>query len=124
MLHMNTLLTISRLADRGGRFGRGHGAPWMGLIVVLATVALVAGLVMWLVRRRGGTPVPATSSTSAAQAIVAERLARGEIGADEYHSLLATLRGETRVAAAPAAGPSVGADTSPADDTAATASES
>lgn len=118
MLHMNTLLTISRLADRGGRFGRGHGAPWMGLIVVLATVALVAGLVMWLLRRRGGTPVPATSSTSAAQAIVAERLARGEIGADEYHSLLATLRGE--VAAAPAAEPA----SAVADDTAPGTSES
>jgi uncharacterized membrane protein len=120
MLHMNTLLTISRLADRGGRFGRGHGAPWMGLIVVLATVALVASLVMWLLRRRGGTPVPATSSTSAAQAIVAERLARGEIGADEYHSLLATLRGEVLVAAAPAAEPASAA----ADDTAPSTSES
>jgi hypothetical protein len=121
---MNTLLTISHLADRGHRFGRGHGAPWIGLLIVVATAALVAGLVMWLLRRRGPVAVSAASSTAAAQAIVAERLARGEIGSDEYHSLLATLRGETLVAAAPAAEPSVDADTSPADDTAATASES
>jgi uncharacterized membrane protein len=93
---MNTLLT--HLADRGGRFGRHGGAPWLSLVVVLLVAAAVAALVMWLLRRRGGQ-LPTASSTSAAQAIVAERLARGEIGPDEYHSLLATLRGETPVAA-------------------------
>lgn len=95
--------TLNLLADRGGRFGRHGGAPWLSLLAVLLVAAAVAALVMWLLRRRGGQ-LPEASSTSAAQAIVAERLARGEIGPDEYHSLLATLRGESLVtAAAPAA---------------------
>ncbi len=84
-----------------GRGGREHSA-WLMLIPIgLALVA--AGLIAWLLLRRrsagaGGTAAPALASTTAgAEAILAERLARGEIAPDEYHHLLAVLR-------APAAG--------------------
>lgn len=96
---MNNTLTV--LADRGERFGRHGGAPWLGLIAVLLIGAAVAALVMWLLRGRGraaATPV-AAAPTASAEVILAERLARSEIDPTEYRGLLAALRGETPVAA-------------------------
>jgi putative membrane protein len=113
---MNTLLT--HLADRGGRFGRHGGAPWLSLIVVLLVGAAVAALVMWLLRNRGASAAAplAASHTASAESILAERLARSEIDPDEYRRLLAALRGE-----APAP---VTAAATPADDSAEPTTES
>lgn len=81
--------------------------PFFGVLMMVLCLAAVAAVV-WLVASRRpqhhppmppGPPAawPATppdaSPTAAAEAILAERLARGEIPAEEYTSLLATLRG-------------------------------
>lgn len=109
---------ISTLIAAGGRFGRMHDRgfhPFLGLLSMVALGALV-GLVVWLViRRRPVAPPPsapfvaatpgsvAVSPTAAAEAILAERLARGEIDTDDYRARLDALRG-AGVSAAPPAG--------------------
>lgn len=86
--------------------------PFFGLLTMLLCLGAVAA-VLWLVMARRphhqppvppGAPAPhyagpgawaasPVSPTANAEAILAERLARGEIPAEEYTSLLATLRG-------------------------------
>ena len=98
-------------ADRGGDWGyRGGGRHWWGvggMLLLLALVAATAALAMLLVNRRvptaasavGGAPVPPPVSPTpgplaGAEAILAERLARGEIGPDDYRASVAALRGQ------------------------------
>ncbi len=82
------------LAAGGGGDGRGFGRHHRDEdIVVLLPLALligfaIAAIVMW--RRRSG--VGPTTQTLNAQAILAERLARGEITPDEYRAAIAVLR--------------------------------
>lgn len=95
-------------ADRGGDWGyRGGGRHWWGvggLLLMLALVAATVALTMLLVNRRvpttasavGGAPVPppVPGPLAGAEAILAERLARGEIGPDDYRASVAALRGQ------------------------------
>lgn len=102
-------------ADRGGDWGyRGGGRHWWGvggLLLMLALVAATVALTMLLVGRRSpvgagpgapavgstvaGAPVPppAPGPLAGAESILAERLARGEIGPDDYRASVAALRG-------------------------------
>jgi uncharacterized membrane protein len=85
------------------RWNDGGYHPWLGLVMMLA-VALAIGLAVWLLlnRRAHLTAVPpappvsplaaAPSPTAAAEAILAERLARSEITPDDYRSMIAALR--------------------------------
>jgi uncharacterized membrane protein len=104
-----TVMAEGRDWPNGGmRDGRGH-RPFLGGILVMAVLAAVIGLVVWLlVRRRPavavaglGTvaPAPFVSPTASAETILAERLARSEINPDEYRSTLAALRESTATAA-------------------------
>lgn len=73
--------------------------PWFAMVIMIVLVVGAAALVAWaLTRGRGvhhaapAAPV-AQSPTAHAEAILAERLARGEINPDDYRSLLTALRG-------------------------------
>ena len=102
-----TLVTGLAFADDhgfGGGFGGGFGRHRRGegmfllfpLLLLLAVVALVA--VLWKGRHPGAfspppPPVgPPPSPTLNAQAILADRLARGEISPDDYRAAIAVLR--------------------------------
>ncbi len=90
------------LAQEGpGRGFRGHGRGrhWIGALFMVAALAAVVALTWVLARHRSTsaaptTPAPAAppSPTAAAEAILAERLARGEIGPDDYRAALSALR--------------------------------
>lgn len=76
----------------GDRSGDRH---WVGMVVMALIVAGVVALIIWALRRGRSQQVAAVaapSPTAAAQAILAERLARGEVSPDDYRSLLAVLR--------------------------------
>jgi putative membrane protein len=77
-----------------GRFGDGGGAHPLGLIILLILIALVVAGVVYLVRRLsapGGDAKGADPNTSA-EAILAERFARGEIDEADYVSRRNALR--------------------------------
>ena len=86
-----------------GGGGRGRGMhrdgdhPGVFLLVIIAAIA-AAVLITWLIARRSPATaavgsIPPPSPTASAEAILAERLARSEIGPDDYRSLLCALRG-------------------------------
>ncbi len=74
----------------------GWGYAWMGIGMVAFWGLLIAGFVL-LVRSAaqpyGGRPP--TSQAPAAEQLLAERFARGEIDREEYVSQLEILRGHT-----------------------------
>lgn len=84
-------------ADDGGRGMRPFDGdrrhhPWFMLVCLLVVLA-VGGLVWWLIarsRRRNAALAPVRH----AETILAERLARGEITADEYRASLQVLRSD------------------------------
>jgi uncharacterized membrane protein len=93
----------ARVGPFGGRVGGGHpGVRLLGFLFVLAVVALVVVGVVAAVRSLSHRPLHdgavgppslrGSSPTAAAEQILAERLARGEIDADEYRTRLDALR--------------------------------
>ena len=89
------------------------GSGWSagGYVVMLLAVLVVIGLVVWgfatLARSTDGAPDGSTVARSrlSPRDILAERLAKGEIGNDEYLSRLKTL--ETGESKAPASATTV-----------------
>lgn len=83
--------------------GRSGGHPWVGVLCMALLVGGLVALLVWaLGRGRHGHPVhsaPVASPTANAEAILAERLARGEVTPEDYRLLLAALRGEPSPAA-------------------------
>ncbi|KRE30985.1 SHOCT domain-containing protein [Agromyces sp. Soil535] len=79
----------------------GFGAWWMWIPGLLFTLLIVGGvivLIVLLVRSTGASARPGTSTTApgqphedSARRILEERLARGEITADEFRELITTL---------------------------------
>ena len=66
---------------------------FLPMIVLIGVVALA--IVLWRGRSPAATSVaapPAVSPTHNAQAILADRLARGEISPDDYRASVAVLR--------------------------------
>lgn len=61
------------------------------LLVMLVFWALIAALVVWVVRTSRGPHLP-TGLPSNPEQILAERLARGEIEVAEYETRLAALK--------------------------------
>ena len=81
---------LAQMMDRGDMGGTGWGWWIVGLVMMVALIALVVVLVM-----RTSTPqhAPETPRRTTAEELLAERLARGEIDADEYRQRLTALRG-------------------------------
>ncbi|MFZ4756279.1 MAG: hypothetical protein ACOYL4_09755, partial [Miltoncostaeaceae bacterium] len=72
-----------------------HWVGWMTipiLIFVLVGVALAAYAV-WTLRRTGTPRGQETTTPTGAEAVLANRLATGEISADDYTQRIAVLRG-------------------------------
>jgi len=70
---------------------------WRGLIALGVLVAIIA-LVVWAVVRLTSHRQPSPDTTASpgrmsAEDVLADRLARGEIDADEYRQRLSALRG-------------------------------
>ena len=96
-------LVGTALADMYGHMdGRGHmdgwdDSGWMwiwGTIMMLAFIALI-GVGIWALVRsqsRHTSEAAAVDATASARAILAERLARGEISPEEYRERLDHLR--------------------------------
>ena len=85
-------LVMAQMMDRDQSHSSGHGWAWL---IGLAVLVLLVGLVVWAViaTRSRAAPggAPATQRRSA-EDVLADRLARGEIDADEYRQRLAVLR--------------------------------
>jgi putative membrane protein len=82
----------------GGGFGgrrRGDGLMLFFPLLLLIAVAVLL-VVLWRGRHSvtpaGGPPAPPASPTLNAQAILADRLARGEISPDDYRAAITVLR--------------------------------
>jgi putative membrane protein len=76
------------IAEVCGRFGPG---PWWPVFPILFWGLLVAGLIFWARRRPGGW-----HRGPSAEAVIAERYARGEVSEEEYRTRLAVLRERSR----------------------------
>jgi putative membrane protein len=73
--------------------GHGMGAGWIVMVVAVALPALLIGAALLLAqlgRAPAGPPIP--DPVQDAQRVLADRFARGEIGAEEYDQRLFTLR--------------------------------
>lgn len=80
--------------DNGDNYGHmDNGWGIVMLLGMLGTWVLIAIAVVWIVRMTQATHPPSSPHQSAANAeqILAERLARGEIDADEYKSRMTAL---------------------------------
>ena len=77
----------------GGGFGRRRDGGFMFFPMILL-IGLIALLIVLWRNRHVAAPVatPPSSPTLNAQAILADRLARGEINPDDYRAAVAVLR--------------------------------
>ena len=88
--------------DRPGRHMWGIGSLLLMVMLIAAAVAITALLLGRRTPAGAGPavpappapPVPPPSPTGTAEAILAERLARGEISPDDYRAAAAALRGD------------------------------
>jgi putative membrane protein len=88
------LSVFAEMMDHHDGGGRGHGLGWLIVIVVLlGLVAVVVWAVMRITTARHAASAPPSGASRSAEEILAERLARGEIDADEYRERLSALRG-------------------------------
>ncbi len=92
---MTTLLAFAtRLADPGNgnnmMWDNNNGGMWLwGTLITLVVVAAI-GVAVWLTMR--GTRQPHTPTPNRAREILDERLARGELSADDYQERLKVLQ--------------------------------
>lgn len=95
---MNVMMGVRPMlgAGRGIRYGMGaFGIGPLEFLFTLFLLAVVVALVAWLVLRKQRTnTVAAAPAPDAALAIARERLARGEIDAEQYISILTALTGQ------------------------------
>ena len=82
--------------------GWGYALGIIGMVLFWAVLVLaIAAAVRYLDRKRGKSPPPPSPPPPpSAEQVLAERFARGEVDADEYHQRLDTLRQAGRWAAA------------------------
>ena len=105
----NVLMAVADRGGRGGMMGRGHdGFGWVFPVVCLVIFVAAVAVLVWLLMRgrtastaAAGAPTatapvapPAPNPLAGAEAILAERLARGEISPDDYRAAAAALRGQ------------------------------
>ncbi len=87
-------LALADTAGSDGTHGYGHmmGGAWIfGPIMMILFVALIVAVVVLIVRRLGGGATQGTKP-KAAQDILEERFARGEIDKDEFEARRQALR--------------------------------
>ena len=68
----------------------GGGWAWFAMALMMVLGAAAVGLVVWAIAR--GVSPRQPSGTESARAILAERLARGEIAPEEYRERLQHLQ--------------------------------
>ena len=104
----NMLMTVADHGGRGGMMGGGRDGFGGGVLMIACLVLFVsaAAVLVWLLVRGRSTAVagaptaaapiapPAPNPLANAEAILAERLARGEISPDDYRAAAAALRGQ------------------------------
>jgi putative membrane protein len=87
---------LAQMMDRGDmNGGGGNGWWWLMALGVILVVALVVVLVVMLTRHNAAPSSPAGNAPSTARApeeVLADRLARGEIDAEEYRARREALR--------------------------------
>ena len=71
----------------GGSGALGIVGPFLGLLFFLGLLVLLAVGAMWLVRRLRVAPSASSSARAGALDLVRQRLASGEITADEYRGI-------------------------------------
>lgn len=77
-------------------YGMMGGWGWLNAAFSLMVFALIIGGGIWLVRRLDtGRPTSPAPTAGSAEAILAERYARGEIDDQEYQQRLTVLRSGT-----------------------------
>jgi putative membrane protein len=85
-------VAVAADGDHGHGFGHHRNGDILEFLpIALLVVFAIAALVMWR-RRQPSTTTPPVTPTSNAQAILAERLARGEITPDDYRAAVVVLR--------------------------------
>ncbi len=89
MIRSTAIIGIVAEWRDGHMWGGGDGA-WVFMTVMMLFAVAVIGLVVWLIAR-GGEHRP-RSGLENARAILAERLARGDITPEEYRERLQHLQ--------------------------------
>jgi putative membrane protein len=88
------MMTLAQVVADTGGFDHMNGFGWgmmgFGWIVALAVVGVLVWAILQTAPHRGDAAPAAT--TRSAEAILADRFARGEIDADEYQHRLNALR--------------------------------
>jgi putative membrane protein len=87
-------VVLTQIRDRGDDMHHGGSHGWWWLIAIVLLVLLVVAIVALFRRQPVGAESARTTvpSRSGAEALLAERLARGEIDADEYRRRRDALR--------------------------------
>jgi len=90
-----TGVVLDQIRDRGDDMHHGGGHWWWWLVAVALLVLLIVAIAALFKRPPSGAASRPTSipSRSPAEALLAARLARGEIDEDEYRSCRDALRG-------------------------------
>ena len=96
---MNVLMGARPLLGAGRVAGMGMGGGWFGPLASLGFLILLGvmvALMIWAIVRKPKTVVPATvaPASDTALAIARERLARGEIDAEQYVTIFEALMRE------------------------------
>ena len=75
-------------------WGMGWGGMWLGPLFMIAWLALLIAVIVFLVRWLGGGSDVSSASTRTARDILDERYARGEIDREEYLQRQKDIAGE------------------------------
>jgi len=96
MIMYSAITVLAHVGDGDGYHHMWGDGAWgwvWGVVMMAAMVAVVGALVVWLARGGGqGPKLPPPDATHDARAILARRLAEGEIDPDEYNERLSHLR--------------------------------
>lgn len=72
-----------------------YGFPWMGLVVGVILVALIAFSIYSIIRTRRTIKHPILESKDRGLEILIDRYARGEIDADKFRQMREVLEGKS-----------------------------
>ena len=90
------MIVLAQMMDRGDMGDGGGGGHWWWWLIGIGLFALLVIAIVVVVNttRGSGSAGPAPERPrSSAEDVLADRLARGEIDADEYRQRLTALRG-------------------------------